>query len=134
MSKQICLRTNKYLRPVVPMEVRAIDAGARVNKQIEAMLAATKALKPSHDNTLFQGPYVPVKKRRLKDNKVFTKVKTAINDRLQAKNSKKRHDSSRDDSLLEHSSSMSQTPDVSFAPSPTVSSVERRLNEGEDNY
>jgi hypothetical protein len=107
------------------------DAGSRVNQQIEAMLAATNTLKPGHNNVILQGPYVSMKKRRLKDNKVLTKVKTAINDRLQARNGKKRHDPLRDDLLLDNSSSMSQIVDDAVTPSPVLSSVERRLNEGE---
>lgn len=105
-----------------------------VNDKIEAMIAATKALKPGYDNTLLQGPCVPVKKRRLKDNKVFAKVKTVFNDRMPGRSDRKRHDSLRDDYLLGNSSSNDlPTADDSYVPSPAlsnVSEVERRLNEG----
>ena len=72
-----------------PAEIKTADAGARVQKQIDAMLAASNALKPGRNSTILQGPYVPMKKRRLKDNKVLTKVKTAINDRWQARTVKR---------------------------------------------
>jgi hypothetical protein len=123
--------TNMSLpHPVTPAG-RPTTNAQEINDKIAAMVAATKALK-GDDRTLLQGPYVPVKKRPLKDNIVLTKVRAAISDRLHARTLKKRHDPARDDYLLSNSSTNElQSPDQGFSPSPDITSVERRLNEGE---
>jgi len=108
----------KLLEPIAPQQSATND----INNKIQAMLAATKALKGSTDQALLQGPYLPTRKSRLMDNKVFSKVKTAINDRLQARNARKR-DSARNDRLLDPSNSELQDWEA-------TSALEIRLNEG----
>jgi hypothetical protein len=93
-----------------------------VNAKVQAMLAVNKAMKGGADQALLQGPYLPTRKSRLMDNKVFSKVKTAINDRLQARNARKR-DSARNDRLLDPSNSELQDWEA-------TSALEIRLNEG----
>jgi hypothetical protein len=101
-----------------------------INGKIAKMLEATQALKgSSSESALLQGPLVPAKKRRLKDNRVLVKVKTAINDRLNSRNAKKAHDSARDDRLLD--TPMNDGPEEgNRAVSGLISDVELRLNEG----
>jgi hypothetical protein len=95
-----------------------------VNNKVQAMLAATRALKGGTDQALLQGPYLPTK-RRLMDNKVLAKMKTAINDRIQVRNPRRR-DSARDDQLLDYSNSELQDWEEPLA----LSALEIRLNEG----
>lgn len=118
--------------PVTPVPAgRPTTNAQEINDKIAAMVAATKALK-GDDQSLLQGPYVPVKKRRLKDNVVLTKVRTAITDHLHARTLRKRHDPARDDYLLGNMSANDlQSPEHGASPSPDITSVERRLNEGE---
>jgi hypothetical protein len=103
---------------------------ADVNEKIVAMLAATKALKPAHDDALHQASFVPTKKRRLMDNKVLTKMKSAINDRLQIRSSRRR-DSIRDDKLLDRTlNELQDFEDPVSASVTALSTVEIRMNEG----
>jgi len=143
---KISISLPKLLEPIVPQQSATTD----VNDKIQAMLAATKALKGSTkprnseasdvnakvqamlaadkaimgeaDQALLQGPYLPTRKSRLMDKKVFAKVKTAINDRLQARNARKR-DSARNDRLLDPSNSELHDWEA-------TSASEIRLNEG----
>lgn len=111
-------------------QMTGMDA-QHISDKVAAMVAATKALKPESGNALLEGPYVPVQKRRLKDSKVLTKVRTAINDHLHGRSLKKRYDPVRDDYLLGNSSANElQSPDDHLSTSPLLSGVERRLNEG----
>jgi hypothetical protein len=100
-----------------PMQRPSIDA-KELNTKIQQMLDATTALKGNRMGVVFHdpatnafgeiqeedgvlhGPLVSTKKR-LRDNKVLSRVKTVISDRLQARNSKKHHDPIRDDLLLD---------------------------------
>jgi hypothetical protein len=100
---------------------------AMINSKVEAMQAAIKALKPDASEGFLQGPLVPTKKRRIKDNKVILMVRTAINDRLNSRNLRKRHDPVRDDHLLEHSlNDLNDDEDLSTS----VTNMDIRLNEG----
>jgi hypothetical protein len=112
-----------------PQKAGGVEA-ADLNNKIEAMIAATKALKPELDGTVLQGPFVPAKKRRLKDNKVFAKVKTAINDRLLARTGRK-HDPVRDDRLLDGSiNEMQEFEEDAMASVSALTTLEIRMNEG----
>ena len=92
------------------------------------MLAASNALKPNDSSgSLLQGPLVTTQKRRMKDNKVIVKVRTAINDRLKSRGSRNCHDSLRDDRLLD-----TALDDLHGEEglSEFVSAMDIRLNEG----
>ncbi|PVH80623.1 hypothetical protein DL98DRAFT_654570 [Cadophora sp. DSE1049] len=104
-----------------------------VNNKIEAMIAATKALKPGSEGTVLLGPLVPTKKRRLVDNKVLTKMKTALNDRFNGRNGKKR-DSMLNDKLLDASLNEVQDFEEELSISAiALTTMELRMNEG-DNF
>ena len=99
-----------------------------INSKVEAMQAALRALKPNTSGNLLQGPLVPTKKRRIKDNKVVVMVRTAFNDRLNSRSLRKRHDPARDDHLLDHSlNELNEEEDLSTS----VTNMDIRLNEGE---
>lgn len=66
---------------VGPSSNNAVD----INKKIEAMLAASKALKPGIADSIVHDHGVPTKKRRFKDHNVFLKMKTAIKTRTAGK-------------------------------------------------
>jgi hypothetical protein len=100
---------------------------AMINAKVQAMIEATNALKGNGSGNVHTGPYVPAKKRRLQDNKVIVKVRAAINDRLNARSIKKRHDPVRDDHLLDHSLNELQDEEEL---SQYVSAMDIRLNEG----
>jgi hypothetical protein len=120
-------------KPVETPENKASStmSASDVNEKIVAMLAATKALKPTNGASLHQGPSVPTKKRRLIDNKMLTKVKSAINDRLQIRGSRRR-DSIRDDKLLDRSlNELQDFEDSASASIAALSAVEIRMNEGQ---
>lgn len=109
-----------------PTKTTAFDA-AGVNNKIEAMIAATKDLKPVSDDTPPQ--LVPSKKRRF-ENKVLSKMKSAINDRFQSRSGRKR-DSMLDERLLDVSlNEVPETEDESFASAAAVTAIELRMNEG----
>ena len=98
-----------------------------INSKVEGMQAALKALKPDASGDLLRGPLVPTKKRRIKDNKVIVMVRTAINDRLNSRSVRKRHDPVRDDHLLDHSlNELNDDEDLSTS----VTNMDIRLNEG----
>ncbi|KAL5324515.1 hypothetical protein ACEPPN_009061 [Leptodophora sp. 'Broadleaf-Isolate-01'] len=106
---------------------------ADVNGKIEAMISATKALKPGSEGTLLLGPLVPTKKRRLVDNKVLTKMKTAINDRFSGRSARKR-DSMINDKLLDTSLNEAQDFEEELSASAiALTTMELRMNEG-DNF
>jgi hypothetical protein len=119
-------------RPSTKKPESSPSQAADINSKIEAMMAATKALKPGTDGVVLQGPFVPTKKRRLRDNKVIAKMKTAFNDRLNSRSIRKRHDSARDDHLLD--TSINEVNDFDDDVSVSVSALtalEIRMNEGE---
>jgi hypothetical protein len=137
-SQQIASRLalKSSISPPKPVEVSQIKGSstmnaADVNEKIVAMLAATKALKPTHDDAPHQGSSVPTKKRRLMDNKMLTKMKSAINDRLQIRGARRR-DSIRDDKLLDRSlNEIQDFEDPALASVTALSAVEIRMNEGQ---
>jgi hypothetical protein len=90
------------------------------------MQAANRELKP--DAEVLHGPLT--KKRGIFDNKVVMKMRTAINDRLHSRSLKKRHDSIRDDQLLDRISLYDQTDDDELGLSHSVSALDIRMNEG----
>lgn len=61
-----------------------------VQASIDRMLAQTQALKPTYQEGPVSSSYT--RKRGLKDINVIAKVKTVFNDRIQARNAKKRED------------------------------------------
>lgn len=105
-------------------------AASDVNDKIEAMIAATKALKPGSDSAVLLGPLVPPRKRRLVDNKVLTKMKTALKDGFNARNAKKR-DSMLNDKLLDASLNEVQDFEEELSMSAeALTTMELRMNEG----
>lgn len=102
----------------IPQAKPSTTNAADLNSKIEAMLAATQALKPDAANPLLQGR-LPTKKRRLKDGNVLTKMKTVMTYHLQSRANKKLNDPTR-------------TPDDEVAvPLPALTSMEIRMNEGQ---
>ena len=96
-----------------------------INNQIQSMLAAGKDIKGGTDQALLQGPYLPTKKTSLIKNKVLAKIKTAINDRLQVQNARRR-DSALDKRLL----GPSNRELLEWEEPLALSALEIRLNEG----
>jgi len=71
------------------------------------------------------------KRSILPSSKVLTKVKTAINNHLLVRSSRKRHDPARDDHLLD--SSLNETQELAENAAASVSALttlEIRMNEG----
>ncbi|EKD16558.1 hypothetical protein MBM_05027 [Drepanopeziza brunnea f. sp. 'multigermtubi' MB_m1] len=115
----------------LPIKTTAFDA-VDVNSKIEAMIAATKALKPGCNDSVPQGVLVPVKKRRF-ESKVLTKMKTALNGRFQVRNGRKR-DSMLNERLLDTSLNEAlDFEDESSASAVALTTMELRMNEG-DNF
>ncbi len=109
---------------------RVIPGATEINEKVEAMMAATRALKPGSDSTLLHGPLVPAKKKRLGDGNMLSRMKIAFNDRFQTRSSKKR-DSTRDGRLLDKS--LSELQDFEEDPISSISTLtamELRMNEG----
>ncbi|KAH8685959.1 hypothetical protein BGZ60DRAFT_523225 [Tricladium varicosporioides] len=133
------ISTPNYLNAPGTKSSNGIDP-SDINGKIKAMLEASAQLKPSSSSgTLLQGPLVANKKRRFKDHKVLAKVKTAINDRLGARQIKKAHDSARDDRLLDLGindiQDLPDLPDLDEEISHSFSALntlEIRLNEGKN--
>ena len=110
-----------------PLSDSDTSQAAIINAKVKAMIDATAALKGSGAGKIHTGPYVPAKKRRIQDNKVIVKVRAAINERFNARNIRKRHDSARDDHLLDQSlNELDDGDDLS----QSVSAMDIRLNEG----
>jgi hypothetical protein len=121
----------KYIN--VPQAKPSAFNDTNVNNKIEAMLEATKALKPGTGDHMLQGPYLylPTKKCRLKDSNVLMKMKTAINDHIQARVSKKSYDPARDDYLLDDALNETQTDDKGMpGTNYALRTMEIRMNEG----
>lgn len=108
----------------VPQAKPSVLNDTNVSNKIEAMLEATKALKPGTCDHMHQGPHLPTKKYRLKDSNVLMKMKMAINDHIQTRVSKKSYDPARDDYLLHDALNETQTNDKA------MSTMEIRMNEG----
>ena len=105
-------------------------AASDVNDKIEAMIAATRALKPGSDGAVLLGPLVPPRKRRLVDNKVLTKMRTALKDGFNTRNAKKR-DSMLNDKLLDASLNEVQDFEEELSMSAeALTTMELRMNEG----
>ncbi|CAL3967500.1 unnamed protein product [Diplocarpon coronariae] len=110
-------------------------AASDINNKIEAMMAATQALKPGSDGTHIQEALASTKKRRLMDNKVLSKVRTAFNDRFPARNGRKR--GSMMHARLLDSGSLHEAPDFEDENSPsaaTLTTMELRMNEGRSPF
>jgi hypothetical protein len=102
-----------------------------ISGKIAKMLEATQALKgSSSESAIQQGPSIPSKKQRLKDNKVLAKVKTAINDRMTSRNGRRTHDPIRDDRLLNLSIYDSPEIDIREPIGNPTKAEEIRLREG----
>jgi hypothetical protein len=109
-----------------PSTINALD----VNSRIEAMVEATRALKPGVGDSMLQGSGLPTKKRRFKDSNVLMKMKTAINDRFQVR-TRKYNDPARDNYLLDDTLNEAQMPDEGMSTSNSaLSTLEIRMNEG----
>ncbi|PBP19482.1 hypothetical protein BUE80_DR009736 [Diplocarpon rosae] len=105
-------------------------AASDITDKIEAMMAATQALKPGSDEPNFQEALASTNKRRLMDYKVLTKVRTAFNDRFPARNGRKR--GSIMHARLLDSGSLHQAPDFEDENSPSaaaLTTMELRMNE-----
>ncbi|EPE34537.1 hypothetical protein GLAREA_10231 [Glarea lozoyensis ATCC 20868] len=113
--------------PVNQSEATSSSVNAQdINGKIAKMLQATQALKgSSSESALYQGPMVPSKKRRIKDNRVLVRVKTVFNHQMQSRNGKRPHDPVRDDRLLDPSvnNAAEVVPEL-------ISPAQMRINEG----
>jgi hypothetical protein len=98
-----------------PSGFNALD----LNSKIEAMLAATKALKPDSTECLRPGVCLSANNGHLKDGNVLTKMKTAMNHHLQTLSNKK----------SPQPAEYLRNKDV--LPQPTLTKMEIRMNEGE---
>jgi hypothetical protein len=101
----------------VPQARPSTFNAADVNTKIEAMIAATKAVKPDAADSLLQAR-LPTKKRRLKDRNVLMKMKAAMGYHLQARDTKKHNDPTR-----------IPNEDTSI-PLSALTTMEMRRNEG----
>jgi hypothetical protein len=99
-----------------------------INGKVQAMLAATKALKGA-DSDILPQTLVPFRKRYFVDNRVLAKMKTVINDRLRGRSRKR--DSTQEDGLLDESVRKAQDfqDDIS-ASAAALTTIEIRMNEG----
>ena len=99
-----------------PLAFNAVD----LNSKIEAMMAATKALKPNLSEPLNPGVHLPLANNsHPKDGKVLTKMKTAMNHHFQTRTNKK---SSEPDKSLSKKEAL---------PQSALTTMEIRVNEGE---
>ncbi|EHL00050.1 hypothetical protein M7I_4132 [Glarea lozoyensis 74030] len=116
--------------PVNQSEATSSSVNAQdINGKIAKMLQATQALKgSSSESALYQGPMVPSKKRRIKDNRVLVRVKTVFNHQMQSRNGKRPHDPVRDDRLLDPSvnNAAEVVPEL-------ISPAQMRINEAYDS-
>lgn len=94
-----------------------------VNQKIEAMLKASRDLKPMDGGFANESTAI---KKGIKENKVLQRMKNAINERINDKDWKKRHGSATNTHLLDLD--LSQLSD--FEEVSTVSAIDRRINEG----
>jgi hypothetical protein len=106
-----------------------MDTSVNINDKVQNMLAATKALK-GDDNAVSHGSFAPNKKRRLVDTKVLSKMKTALNDRLHSRSTKKR-DSIMGGRLLDNSINDGGFQDDIDVAATALTTLEIRMNEGE---
>jgi hypothetical protein len=97
-----------------------------VNRQINNMLAASKALKPPDDSLLSESS-VASKKSRNKRKGALSKMRNAINERLHDNRLKEHSQSPKSEQLLD--SNLSKWSDYEDGPS-AVSAMALRLSEG----
>ena len=97
-----------------PSESNAVD----LNSKVEAMLAATKALKPDLTQTLLPGLELPDNSSHLKDSNILVKMKTAMNNHFQTRVNKKPPELA---GSVGHEVALSQ---------PTLTTMAIRMNEG----
>lgn len=102
------------------------DVKLAVNRQIDNMLAASRALKPS-DGSPLSDSSVMSKKSRNNSNGMLAKMKNAFNERLHDNSIKKHSPLIKSEQLLD--SNLSKWSDYEDEPS-AVSAMELRLNEG----
>ena len=131
MAPPIPRRSSKRKSLIPHISPPLSDAGtsqaALINAKVKAMIDATTALKGSEAGKVHTGPYVPAKRRRLQENKVIVRMRAVINNQLNARSVKRRHDPVRDDHLLD--SSLNELQDEEDF-SRFVSANDIRLNEG----
>lgn len=97
-----------------------------VSQQIEAMMVASRTLKPLGDNSVNESPATS-KKSGMRGNGVLSKMKFALTERFQDKGLKKHHYLAKNEHLLDPN--LSQLADYDEEAS-TISAMELRINEG----
>jgi hypothetical protein len=113
---------NDGISPAINGAPPAISSGfnaEEISKKIEAMVAATKALKPDAPEPQRPGSTLPAKMRRLKEGNVLMKIKTAMNYHLHSRTNKKPREPTKaaaDDGAILHSA---------------FTSMDLRMNEGQ---
>jgi hypothetical protein len=112
--------SNETEKAVVP------KASPDVSQQIEAMLVASRALKPEGESLMVDSPVLS-KKSGVKGNNVLSKMKDAITSQLHDKGFRKHHNLAKNEHLLDPN--LSQLPDYDEEAS-TISDMELRINEG----
>jgi hypothetical protein len=101
----------------VPQVKPSTFNAADVNSKIEAMIAATKALKPDATDSLLQAR-LPTKKRRLKDGNVLMKMKAAMGYHLHPQANEK------------HKNPRRIPNEETTIPLSALTTMEMRMNEG----
>lgn len=96
-----------------------------INAKIQATIDATNDLKNNAAGKALQDPLVSTKKRRLQDNKVLSKVRTAINERLNGRSIRR---SRKGEEELPNTASASREDEEEL--SKFVATMDLRLNEG----
>lgn len=114
-------------KPIDFPSSKPFDGTTNINDKVQAMLAATTALKGDDGNmNTFPGPKLPPKKRRIGENNVLAKMKNVLNDRLQGRSSRKR-----EDRLLDESTNECQDfRDEISASAAALTTLDIRMNEG----
>ena len=97
-----------------------------VSQQIEAMLVASKVLKPEGDSLVIDSPVLS-KKSGVKGNRVLSRMKNVLTGHLHDKGFRKHHNLAKNEHLLDPN--LSQLPDYDEEAS-TISAMEIRINEG----
>lgn len=118
------------ISPPKPIDLplqKPFDGTTEINDKVQAMLAATKALKgDDRKPNALPRPQVPPKKRRIGESKVLTKMKSVLNDRLQGRSSRKREGRLLDESVNEGQ----DFHDEISASAAALTTLEIRMNEG----
>lgn len=115
--------TSPGLHGVSPVNPGAFDA-VELNSKIEAMMAATKALKPNGASTLRPVLKSPSKNSRPKDSNVLTKMKAAISHPFHPSKKSLESGASSCRGMISHPTLTS----LDIIPQSAV--LERRINEG----